>query len=273
VALARGLVLAGTLAAVGASLFAAVVHDGRGGGDEQLALRRLVLGGAVLAVAASWVDLAQQAAQLGGVLDGVAWHVLLHDGAYAGAVVRGLGLAFVAYAAGSRWRAPGSGPVLALGAALACGWCVVSGHPATHGAAAQAAMLAHVACASAWFGGLLALAVTLRHRRREGDLAGAGAVAARFSRTMRWVVAGLLGGGGVAALLLAGSLLHTTYGLVLCAKVGLALVVLGAGAYNHRRLVPASAWGALARTVAAEQALLVGVLALTAVLVGLDPQR
>ena len=285
----RAVMFVGTLAAVGTSVFAYAVHDRGGTPAEQLGLRRLILGGAFVAMAASFAGLALQAAALGGtglsgVGDPTAWNILLHDGSYAAVVVRGLGLSFLVYAAGSRWHAPTATPLVGVGVMLGCAWCVITGHPATHDhhQVTHVVMILHMLAASVWFGGLLALATTMRHRHRAGDLERAAWIVRRFSRAMTVVVATLVAGGLLLTYYFVGSphkLVHTTYGLVLVAKVTLALAILAVAAFNHRRLVPAvvagseGGWRTLARTVATEQVALVAVIGITAVLVNLDPSH
>src|SRR5436190_1726781 len=286
-ATARGITFAATLAAIGICVFARLAHDGAGPPGETLALRRVVLGAALAGVAASFLWLGVETADvsgrgLGGLADSTSLDIVARNGAYASAVLRSLGLAFIAYATAARWRAPTAGPLVAFGAVLACAWCMLTGHPATHGPSAlvHAMTFLHMAAGAVWFGGLVALAIVMRHRRRTADLAGAAAVVESFSRLMGWTMAALLTGGTVIAWAFVGSLgrlTATSYGLVLLAKVGLVLSVLAVGGFNRRRLVPAVAagqprgWRMLGRTVVLEQAALVGVLALTAVLVNLDP--
>jgi copper transport protein len=169
----------------------------------------------------------------------------------------------------------------ALGAALICVCCVLTGHEATHGFAVQFAVALHVLAASIWLGGLVALGITLRARRRASDLVGGAIVVRRFSIVMSSTVAVLIAAGVVLTWLLLGSvgrLVTTDYGLVLSAKIALAAVVVTVAAFNQRRLVPAvvarstRGWQMLARTVLVEQAALLVVVSLTAVLVNLDPR-
>jgi len=283
----RGVTFAATLVAVGVCVFARLAHDGAGAPEEDGALRRAVVATAVVGVVASFgwlaidvVDIAGRG--LAGITDSTSVHIVMRNGSYASAALRSLGLAVLAYVALARWRAITAGPLVAVGALMACAWCMLTGHPATHGPTGivHAMTFLHVAAAAVWFGGLVALGLVIRHRRGRGDLAGGAAIVHAFSRLMTWTVAGLLIGGTVMALAFLGGidrLTSTTYGLVLLAKIGLALSILGVAGYNHRRLVPAvqagdeRGWRMLGRTVAIEQLALIGVLALTAILVNLDP--
>lgn len=281
---ARAVTFAGTLCAVGAAVFMLVVHDGAGAAGEELWLRRVLLAGALAGIAGGFAGLVFQAAEasgrgLAGAADPLSWHIVMTDGGYAAAVIRGLGLSVIAYTASSR---PRSRPLLATGAALGCAWCLVTGHTVTKGPhlLVHATMLVHVVCAATWFGGLVALAVVIRRRRAEDDLGGAAAVVKRFSVLMTAVVGALVACGVVLTIAFLGSpgeLFSTSYGLVLTAKIATALTIIGIAGYNHRRLVPAvmdgarDGWATLGRTVLLEQAGLAWIVVITAVLVNLDP--
>src|SRR4051794_34443934 len=282
---ARAFMYAGTLAAVGIGVFALVVHDRAGSPRETLALRELTLIAALVAVVASVVGLGIQIAAisgrgLAGVTDGEAAGIVAGNG-YCGSVmirIAGLGLiGFAAYYASDAWTAGFFG---GFGAAMSCVWCVLTGHEATHGFPVQFAVVLHMLAASVWLGGLVALGITLRDRRRESDLVGGAVVVKRFSILMSSTVAVLIAAGITLTWLLVGSvgrLVTTNYGLVLSAKIALAFVVIVVAGFNQRRLVPSvveqseRGWHLLARTVLFEQAALLAVVALTAVLVSLDP--
>jgi copper transport protein len=160
------------------------------------------------------------------------------------------------------------------------------------------ANVVHVAAAALWLGGLTALLISFREAKREDDPTGAAAMVARFSRLASWSVLALaVAGVGLAWAEVRAfrALTSTAYGWTLVAKTSLGLAVLGVGAYNNRVLVPAitqraapapvgdgravatierttgPAWGRLRRTVRYEVAGLVAVLAVTAVLVNLQP--
>lgn len=153
----------------------------------------------------------------------------------------------------------------------------------------------HVLGSAVWVGGLAALFLVLR-RGRDAETA-AGWIS-HFSTMAVWSVLAL----GAAGLVLAsaevrtvGALTSTTYGWTLVAKVGLAAAVIAAGAYNNRLLVPAirraadesmpsgesavatltrprtAAWSKLRRNVGLEVIGIAVILAVTAVLVNLEP--
>jgi len=286
-AAARATTFIATLAAIGISVFARLAHDGAGSPAEDAALRRAVLVSALVGVVGSFAWLSLEVSDIsgrgaGGLTDSTSIDIVMRNGAYASAALRSLGLAFIAYAATARWRAVTMGPLVAFGALMACAWCMLTGHPATHGPSGlvHAMTFLHMGAGAVWFGGLIALAMVMRHRRREGDLGGGAAVVASFSRLMAWTIAALLAGGTVIGWAFVGSfgrLTSTSYGLVLLAKVSLVITVLAVAGFNRRRLVPAvdageaRGWRMLGRSVALEQLALIAVLGLTAILVNLDP--
>lgn len=141
--------------------------------------------------------------------------------------------------------------------------------------------LLHVTSAGGWAGGLavvLWLAGPGRPgsaRPTEGLLA---ALVARFSPLAMASVATLALTGTVASVVHVGSaagLLGTAYGRALVLKLALVCGVLALGAFNHLRLRPklgdAAGRSRLMRVATAELALAAVVLALTALLVRMDP--
>lgn len=173
--------------------------------------------------------------------------------------------------------------VLALGgAAAALASLVVVGHTRSYGPdwVVLAADLAHLAAASAWWGGLVALGLALNARPRLR------------ARERAALVAGFSGAAAVllAVLVVAGVVLYwrighsiaglweTSYGRAVLLKSALVLPVVALGAWNRVRLVPrastgdeAAASATLTRTIRVEAMLLAGVVAVTGVLVGLTP--
>jgi putative copper resistance protein D len=191
------------------------------------------------------------------------------------------------HAPGVDWLA-GRGEALLLGAA-ALVLAAASGHAAAvdPGAAGAIAVDAvHLLAAGVWIGALLPLAALLRAASTEtGADARPHAVLAtrRFSRCALAAVVVLVATGVAAAATHVGSvagLIGTAYGRLLCLKLGLLVPVLGLGAVNRRRLIPALAGPAeavgrpamrrLARFVAVEAGLALAVLAVVALL-GLTP--
>jgi copper transport protein len=129
--------------------------------------------------------------------------------------------------------------------------------------------VAHVAAASVWLGGLVALGLALR----AGDR---GLVLRRFSNIAIVSVAILGITGVVRALseLSAVSQLWTTgYGRALIVKTGLLAGLVAIGWVNRYRLVPRNSVAGLRRNVAAELVLLGGLIVAVALLTDLRPGR
>jgi copper transport protein len=128
----------------------------------------------------------------------------------------------------------------------------------------------HVAAASVWLGGLLALGLALR---RPGDHA---LLMRRFSNIAILSAAVLAVTGVVRALteLHSVSQLWTTgYGRALVAKTVLLATLVGIGWVNRYRLVPRLRTAALRRNIAAELVLFAGLIAAVALLTDLRPGR
>jgi copper transport protein len=174
------------------------------------------------------------------------------------------------------------------GAAIATAAFALAGHTRTTspGWLAMTTDITHVWAAAAWFGGIVLLVLALRARRAadadKDNAIATGRVVARFSRIATVAVIVV----SVAGLTLAWTevrvvkaLTSTTYGWLIVAKVLAVAVIAAFGAYNHFRLVPAleqapkKAGMALRRTVKLEALVMVGVLAITAVLVNTTPAR
>jgi copper transport protein len=156
---------------------------------------------------------------------------------------------------------------------------VLDGHTAIVGPRplVAAAALAHTAAAAVWVGGVVLLAVLLLVRARAGVPTGAGELAVRFSvpATAAVVLAGVAGTCLAVQIIDGpGELVGTPWGRVLLAKLALVVVVALMGYANNRYALPAlDAWRPgtarmLRRTVAAEAAVMVAVVLVTAVLVG-----
>jgi copper transport protein len=146
----------------------------------------------------------------------------------------------------------------------------------------------HATAAGLWLGGLVGLVMVLSLRTPETVRATAGIIG-RFSRMAFWsVIALTLAGltltitGSDASL---NSILTTTWGQLVLAKIGLTLIVVLIAAWNRRTLVPsltsptentgelAVRWATLRRTIRSEALLLVAVVALTAIVVNVPPAR
>ena len=153
----------------------------------------------------------------------------------------------------------------------------LSSHAIDKGAPVIAVYFIHEIAAALWVGALLSLWFGFA-RGHLGDQWNQRAVQ-RVSQTAGYAV-GLLILSGIfnayeAIGLNAGRLLYTLYGRTLLTKLGLFVIVLGIGAYNRYRLVPAAASAGsrrvLLRNVSIESVLLIGVLGLAALLGNTPP--
>jgi copper transport protein len=281
----RWLTFAGALVALGVSVFTLVV-DGGDAARRQLAL--VVRFGGALGAVASLAALPVEAALVtgrgsGALTDGAALRDVLGTNFGDAVVWRVVGCALLVLAttlAGTRRRA-----VTGVAAVAVLVGFVVSGHTAVTDPRwlVVIADLAHVAAAATWIGGLVALALVMRARRGEGDAMGATHAVRAFSKLATISVVVLLVAGTARAWTETRSidaLTDTRYGKQLLVKIALALVVVGIGAYNNHRLVPAvadrSSKRAMARlrtTVRVEVLVLAVVLAVTAALVATVPAR
>jgi copper transport protein len=142
----------------------------------------------------------------------------------------------------------------------------------------------HVAAAAVWFGGLVALGAVLWWQRHNADAAASATAVSRYSQVAAAALTAVAASGaGLAWLEVRAlrALLTTAYGQTLLVKLAVVAVVVAVAAYNRYRLVPAvhnagqlpaGRWR-LRRTVTAEAGLMAAVLAVTAVLVSLQPAR
>jgi len=210
--------------------------------------------------------------------------------AVSGATLRALegssaSLALVVCAVGLGWLAlalrPAGGPLTprvrllaALGAALAVGSQLLTGHTVGHpGRAFSGALLfMHLAIVAFWFGSL-GLLHQLTLRAQPADAA---RLIGAFSAAAVWLVPLIaLAGAGMALVLLPGvAALRQPYGQLLLIKAALFALLMGLAARNRLRLLPALARATaraparLARSIALEYALLVVVFIVTAVMTG-----
>lgn len=175
-----------------------------------------------------------------------------------------------------RARAYAGWPILGVGALIAAGSQALTGHAVEGGWLSPAvfAQTVHVVGAAIWIGSLLAISSVVL--RRDPDQALVATVIERFSPLA------LLGAGALLLTGLASSYLYlsspsdlvwTVYGRLLGAKmVGFAIIT-GLGHHNWKRIKPrlgeAAAAADLRRAVAAELAVAIMVLAVTAFLVAL----
>jgi copper transport protein len=133
--------------------------------------------------------------------------------------------------------------------------------------------IVHMAAMAAWLGGLVTLTVFLLRRTHERVL---GVILPVWSRWAALAVIWLVVAGAVQAVIQLGSLpalWQTGYGRLLLVKLGILALVLGAAA-GARRMVNSSRSGrGLRRTVAVEVVASVVILALSSMLVQVDPGR
>lgn len=203
-------------------------------------------------------------------------------------------------------RIPASTPAVVAGAAMLIS-LLLEGHTLTTGpeAVVWIAATIHIAAAATWLGGLVVMGIVVGARKRADDPVGAGRLVARFSTLFTIsVVAVVLAGSALSWVEVRAlrGLFTTAYGWVLVAKIVAVIPLVAIGVYNNRRLVPTltarrsrrqrsaepviaggsdevadksrlrdQAWDRLGRTVKVETAVIGVVLALTGVLVALQP--
>ena len=278
--------------------------------------RRLLIGAGALGLASALLALPLQAATAGGTTfwDGAGEIGAVLDTRFG--TVWGLGalawLSVLALAVVRRAAAPAARPATVGAAGLAVrragpwlaalalplGWLVclpaLGGHASVQDPVAVLlpANVLHVVAASAWIGGIATLVVALPAATRRLEppdrtrlLSGA---VGRFSTLALVSVAALLTGGILQALLQLGAvddLVDTAYGRAIVVKSVLVFGLLGLGAWNRRRTLPAlerearagappgRPGVALRRALRAEVALGVAALAATGALAGYSPSE
>jgi copper transport protein len=280
-AVARAAGYLGILLATGAAAFLALVHDGER--TERARLVRVALVAAVVGLVGLAAGIPISAAELSGnglrsvFDDGVARTVLGNGVGWTLAAAL-FGLAVVAIALTAPVSRFNRGLAVA-GAALAAVSFATAGHPdtLTNPLLAGAIDGVHLLAAAVWFGGLVALWVVLRSRH---EAISAARVVARFSLLASVALVAVSAAGTYLAWREVGSLHEltaTTYGRLILAKVAAVSAVALLGLLNNRRLVPAitrapeRAAALLRRTVRVEATVLVGVIAITSVLVNVSP--
>ncbi len=188
----------------------------------------------------------------------------------------GLGILIWACEGGPGW-ASGLGSMAVIGSFLPIGHALTSEYPA----GTMALLGLHLAGSAFWLGGLWGLERLLSHsRQRDGVLEltpPAVGLIQRFSDVATWAVPGLvLAGVGMGGIHRGWDWAHP-YGQYLWAKLLLVLMIVGLGAHNKLRLLPAlrsGVWAAarsLQGIVRLELVGLVLVLALTSFLVAQAP--
>ncbi len=185
-------------------------------------------------------------------------------------------------------RIPGRGGFWAgtAGAGVALVSVLPIGHTRTFGPTwvVMGSDLVHAATAAVWLGGLLGLVLYLaRARRRKGDPAEAAAVLGRFSTLAGGLVVLLGITGTILAVVMVGSvatLVGSSYGRLLMAKLAIVAVIGGFAAWNRFGLLPrlasegikGKAWSRLSMAVRLETMGVVLVLGLTSALTLQNPR-
>ena len=268
----RGLAFVLLFQACGAQFFLALA--GRALDRSVRPIRRVALTtalcGCVLLGAHLMLDAARLTGNYAGMFDSDMQRVSLTT---AGAAAQVLQMAALLAVAFGMWTQGPIGRAVALGGAfIAITAFLLAGHTSTHPWRAILALLLllHLLAVAFWFGSLLPLGIALH---RESPRVAALALAA-FSRWAIWLVP-LLAAVGIALVLgIAQGVprFDEPYGALILAKLVAFAVLLGLAGLNKLRFVPAvergqqSASYALQTSMAVEAAILVGVLATTAVL-------
>ena len=281
-ALARGAAYLGALLAAGGALYLALIEEEPPASDRA---RRLVLRSAGLGAAGILVGLVIQA----DLSTGLGLGALFSAGGRADALAAGVGLSTAITLAGLvglglalRLAAPARRVALVVGGVAAVAGFAAAGHTtqATPKWLATTADVVHVAAGAAWIGGLVLLLLALVGRG-DDDPAATGRIVARFSVVATIAILSIgasglaLGWGQVRSF---HALTATTYGKLLLVKVAVVALIAAVGAFNKFVLVPAVSADPpsegskrLRRAVRAEVGGLLGVIALTAVLVNVTP--
>lgn len=273
----RALLYAGLLGAAGLGVFRGWIGTLNGPPERRLRLRRGVVAAALLAYAGGLLSapltvMVQEGESLAALARTRTW-LAADPTTYAAlaAIFLGLACAVVAVSTAHRAGVRAVRLLAALGVALPAGALALTGHSRafTPHALVVTVDVVHVAAGMVWVGGLLGLVLIVpgmaAEERRE--------VLKRFSVTAAGSVAVLVTAGALLAWRIADSwdLLATAYGRLLLAKVDFVLIALAYAAVN-RQLVRSDRGGRVGRELRIEALVLVGVLALTAVLVSQAPR-
>jgi copper transport protein len=277
----RALFYAAFLLGAGGSLFLVFVdrQSPAARADRRDSLAACIAAAILLAISLGVEGASAAAAPLSGLLDPKVWRIGLHTTMGDSAVVTLLGLAALVLGL-ARHGSRTASFVMAAGAILAAAGFALTGHAAmAEPRWLTAPVLAlHVLCAAYWAGAL----VPLYRRLRTEPGRSVAPVVARFSRLALYIVPVLLAGGLLLAcvqVLTPAALIGTAYGQRLLAKLALVAGLLLLATLNKLRLTPALARGApgatrlLRGSIAAELALIAGILVATAMLGQATPPR
>ncbi len=215
--------------------------------DEGPIVSRLAAGGAIAAVVAIIAQLPLQAALatgegLGSITQAGVLGIVLGEGVWWSLALTGLGLVAMALCVGLVSNRV-TRTICAIGAVAAPLGFAITGHSRTMSPAvvAYAADTAHLLAGAAWFGGLIALVLTVRNRRRAGDDLGAAEAVATFSGWAAVILAAVVVTGTTMGWIEVGGLhglTSTTYGQLLIAKVLLVGAIAAVAAWNRFSLLP-----------------------------------
>ena len=236
-AAAKTATYAATFGAAGAVFFlrynAAFIADA-----PRLSIRRLVLGLAVLAVAAGAAHIMLTAASMSGgaagMRDSSLIRMVLQTGAGRANAIRAAGILLAAIGV---W--PQRPPSWALlGGAMAATSFAWTGHAHSLGPVYPMVLLGlHLLAAAFWLGALAPLGLVAR----DGDLARIAAAAARFGAAAVYIVIGMIAAAATLLWLLLGGfgdLPGSAYGRLAALKLVLVAGLLCFAAFNNRRLTP-----------------------------------
>ena len=257
-----------TGAAIFLALFGALIVKTR------LAVRRLAIVSAFLAIGLLVLQYLLEAARMGGdlasALDGELQTLALHSSAALALAFRVAGLAALVLALRMKSTASSSLSIVAVIIVLA-GFTMM-GHTESHSPRWLLALLllAHLIVVAFWFGALVPLRLVSSHESARI----AGMTISAFSTAASWIVPALFFAGLALAVVLVGSLagLRTPYGQLLIAKVVGFALLLGLASLNKWRLGPTVASGdvqgtrAFRRSLQIEYVLIAAVLTVTAVM-------
>lgn len=282
--------IVGLLLAAGLTLFVVLVLPRSWDGQEvRSRLRRLLTyaAGAAAAGALMQVPIASvygQGLELGDVVGGLDAGLVVNELVSAAVVVLGLGLVVRTLTDAAPTDA--AARLLGIGAVLALAGPSLVGHTRAFAPSPVLVMwdVIHVTAGAIWLGGLVGLVLTLRALSGRELLAAQ--TLARFSTFAAGALLVVAAAGAFLSWRILGSwagFVETTYGWLLLAKIGIAVVVAVIGGWNRWRTLPAvqraAGFGdreraavAVTRTVRVEAVLLVALLGVTGFLVNQSPR-
>ncbi len=289
--ISRFIIYLAALVAAGVAFFLAFIHDRA---EDRWRIVPFVRIGSILALFSAIGIVMSQAALLtgkgaGAVTDSTVLRDVLNQNLGWSLALLMIGLAAVHLSTDIAKKMVSQSLALSGGLAVTVSFAVW-GHATelSPTAISLAANAIHATAAALWLGGLVGLVMVLSLRAPETVRSTAGIIG-RFSLVAFWSVIALT----IAGLTLTitgsdaslNSILTTTWGQLILAKIGLTLIVVLIAAWNRRKLVPslitptedtselAVRWATLLRTIRAEAVLLVAVIALTAIVVNVPPAR